>query len=109
MQTTPKTEITIKQSVEFAKWFRDFDMAIKIRILKNVFKLSQGNFSHCEPVGNGVHELKFEIQHKGFRIYFCNITEKEIKLLWGGGKQGKKAQQSDIEFAKEVKKGRALC
>jgi putative addiction module killer protein len=54
------------------------------------------NFSNCEPVGNGVHELKIDFG-PGFRVYFGEDGDSVI-LLNGGNKD---TQDRDIKKAKE--------
>ena len=62
-------------------------------------KLEQdGHFGDCEPVGDGLNELKINYA-KGYRIYFKETDGKIIVLLIGGDKS---AQQKDIEKAKAI-------
>lgn len=56
-----------------------------------------GNFGDCEPVGDGVFEIKFDFG-PGYRIYFGYKTDKNLILLLGGYKKG---QQKNIDKAKE--------
>ena len=56
-----------------------------------------GNFGVCEPVGDGVFELKFDFG-PGYRVYFGFKTDTFLILLFGGYKKG---QQRDINKAKE--------
>lgn len=56
------------------------------------------HFGNCEPVGEGIRELKIDYS-KGYRIYFKEIEQKIIILLIGGDKS---AQQKDIEKAKDI-------
>lgn len=56
-----------------------------------------GNFGICEPVGEGVFELKFDFG-PGYRVYFGHDSRKIIMLLCGGYKKG---QQKDIDKAKK--------
>lgn len=55
-----------------------------------------GNFGQCEPVGEGVFELKIDYG-PGFRVYFGIIGAKCVLLLYGGDKS---TQRSDIVKAK---------
>jgi putative addiction module killer protein len=59
-------------------------------------RLQSGNFSNCEPVGNGVHELKIDFG-PGYRVYFGEDGDSVI-LLQGGDKD---TQERDIKKAKE--------
>lgn len=55
----------------------------------------RGTFGDCEPVGQGISELK--IHHgPGYRIYFGQIGKTIVLLLCGGTK---KTQSSDIQKA----------
>ena len=58
------------------------------------------HFGDCEPVGNGIRELKINYA-KGYRVYFHESDGKIIILLIGGDKS---TQQRDIEKAKEILK-----
>jgi putative addiction module killer protein len=55
-----------------------------------------GNYGDCEPVGDGVYELKIDVG-PGYRVYF-GIDGSDIVLLLGGDKS---TQDSDILKAKE--------
>ena len=59
-----------------------------------------GHFGDCEPVGDGIRELKIDYA-KGYRVYFKESDGKIIILLIGGDKSTK---QRDIEKAKEILK-----
>ena len=77
------------------------DLRAKAKILLRVQKLEQDeHFGECEPVGDGIKELKINYE-KGYRIYFMEKDGKIIVLLIGGDKS---TQQSDIEKAKEIRK-----
>ena len=77
------------------------DLRAKAKILLRVQKLEQDeHFGECEPVGDGIKELKINYA-KGYRIYFMEKDGKIIVLLIGGDKS---TQQSDIEKAKEIRK-----
>ncbi len=58
------------------------------------------HFGDCEPIGEGVSELKINYA-KGYRIFFNEKDGKIIILLIGGDKS---TQQRDIEKAKEILK-----
>jgi putative addiction module killer protein len=59
-------------------------------------RVSGGIFGDCEPVGEGVSELKIDVG-PGYRIYF-GIDGDFIILLLGGTKR---TQDKDIKNAKE--------
>jgi len=61
---------------------------------------TDGHFGDCEPVGEGIRELKINFS-KGYRVYFKEKDGKIILLLAGGNKS---TQQRDIKKAKEILK-----
>jgi putative addiction module killer protein len=90
----------IEKTVEFDKWLRKLkDLRAKAKILFRIQKLeSNEHFGDCNPVGNGISELRINFA-KGYRIYFKETDRKIIILLIGGDKS---TQQKDIEKAKEI-------
>jgi putative addiction module killer protein len=92
----------IEKTPEFDKWLKKLrDLKAKAKILFRIQKLEQDeHFGDCEPVGDGIWELKINFA-KGYRIYFKEKGEKIIILLLGGDKS---TQQKDIKKAKELAK-----
>ena len=92
----------IEKTDEFDKWLRKLkDLRAKAKILFRIQKIENDeHFGDCEPVGNGIRELKIDYA-KGYRVYFKEFDGKIIILLVGGDKS---TQQSDIEKAKEILK-----
>jgi putative addiction module killer protein len=90
----------IEKTTEFDKWLRKLkDLRAKVKILMRIQKLEEDeHFGDCEPVGDGIKELKINYA-KGYRVYFKEKDNKIIILLFGGDKS---TQQSDIEKAKEI-------
>ena len=90
----------IEKTTDFDKWFRKLkDLRAKAKILVRIQKLEkEEHFGDCEPVGNGIRELKINYA-KGYRVYFKEMDGKIVILLIGGGKS---TQQKDIEKAKEI-------
>ena len=90
----------IEKTPEFDKWLKKLrDIRAKAKILFRLQKLEHDeHFGNCEPVGNGIRELKINYA-KGYRIYFKEVDEKVIILLIGGDKS---TQQRDIEKAKDI-------
>ena len=92
----------IEKTDDFDKWLRRLkDLRAKAKILFRIQKIENDeHFGDCEPVGNGIVELKIDYA-KGYRVYFKESDGKIIILLIGGDKS---TQQRDIEKAKEILK-----
>lgn len=85
----------------FDSWFDDIrEIQTKAKILKRLDRIRVGNFGDCEPVGDGICELKIHYG-PGFRIYYSKIGKKVILLVYGGYKG---SQTKDISKAKEYLK-----
>ena len=92
----------IEKTDEFDKWLRKLkDLRAKAKILFRIQKIeTDEHFGDCEPVGDGIRELKINYA-KGYRVYIKEFDGKIIILLIGGDKS---TQQRDIEKAKEILK-----
>lgn len=90
----------IEKTEEFDKWLRKLnDLRAKAKILFRIQKIEHDeHFGNCEPVGNGIRELKIDYA-KDYRVYFKELDKKIIILLIGGDKS---TQQKDIQKAKEI-------
>ena len=60
-------------------------------------RVRAGNFGSCEPIGEGVLELKIDFG-PGYRIYFGQVGRHAVLLLTGGDKS---TQHANIQKAKE--------
>ena len=60
--------------------------------------MQAGNFGDCEPVGEGVIELRVHVG-AGYRVY-CGRHGKAVVLLLCGGDKG--SQSADIKRAKAL-------
>jgi len=81
----------------FSEWFNSLkDRTFKARIRNRISRLEFGNFGDCEPVREGIFELRFFFG-PGFRIYLAEDENSRILLLGGGDK---KTQVKDILKAK---------
>ena len=82
----------------FREWIaRKVDGAVRNRIYVRIRRIEEfGNYGDCEPVGDGVYELRLDTG-PGYRVYF-GIDENDVVLLLGGIKD---TQASDIKKAKE--------
>ncbi|MBB5391275.1 MULTISPECIES: type II toxin-antitoxin system RelE/ParE family toxin [unclassified Herbaspirillum] len=73
------------------------DKIAQARIRIRLRQIQAGNFGDCEPVGDGVMELRVHVG-AGYRVY-CGRHGKAVVILLCGG--DKKSQQTDIKLAKE--------
>lgn len=76
----------IIQSSRYAEWFSGLrDAKTKAIINARLRRLELGNPGDCEPVGEGVSEMR--IHHgAGYRIYFVKRGKEVFVLLAGGTK-----------------------
>jgi putative addiction module killer protein len=81
----------------FTEWLESIqDKATQARLRVRLRRLEAGLFGDCEPVGDGVLELR-EHHAAGYRIYFGRHRRTIVILLTGGTKR---TQSRDIEAAK---------
>lgn len=80
---------------EWLQSLRDKQAQAKVRV--RLKRLEAGNFGDCDPVGDGVQELR-EHLGAGYRVYFGCHGKSVVILLCGGPK---KSQSADIRTAKE--------
>lgn len=90
---------TLIRSSLFDEWLSGLaDSKGKARILARLTSAAHGNFGDCEPVGEGVSEMR--IHHgPGYRVYFVR-NGATVDILLNGGDKG--SQKRDIERAKEM-------
>jgi putative addiction module killer protein len=60
-------------------------------------RLKRGLFGDCEPVGDGVWELRIDTG-PGYRVYYARSGKQVVLLLCGGDKR---KQSADIKRAKD--------
>ena len=90
---------TIVRTAGFDAWLSKLkDARGKARIVERIRSAERGNFGDCEPVGNGVVEMRIHFG-PGYRVYFTRASEVVYVLLCGGTKRG---QQRDIAKAHEM-------
>jgi putative addiction module killer protein len=90
---------TIIRSSDFDAWLSALaDHKAKARILSRIAAARLGNFGDCEPVGEGVSEMRIHTG-PGYRVYFTR-TELTIYILLTGG--DKSSQKRDIVRAKAM-------
>jgi putative addiction module killer protein len=89
----------IERSEEFATWLeRLSDKKGKARILSRIDAAVLGNFGDCEPVGEGVSEMRVHFG-PGYRVYYTRREAVVYLLLLGGDKT---SQERDIKRAKAM-------
>lgn len=76
------------------------DKTGKALILKRIRSAEAGNLGDCQPVGQGVSEMRVHYG-PGYRAYFMRTGGVVYMLLCGGDKS---SQQSDIVQAIEIAK-----
>jgi putative addiction module killer protein len=87
------------QSSIFAAWLAEVaDPKAKARILARLRSATMGNFGDCEPVGEGVSEMRIHVG-AGYRVYYIRTGNTVYVLLTGGNKS---TQKKDIARAKNL-------
>ena len=83
----------------FDGWFADLrDIRARVRIQARIDRAELGNFGDCEPVGEGVSEMRFHFG-PGYRVYFAQRGLEVVILLAGGDKS---SQSKDVKRALEL-------
>lgn len=95
---------TFNQTTIFSDWLSVLaDKVAKARIVARIEAAKMGNFGDCEPVGEGVSEMRIDVG-AGYRAYYMRDGLVVYLLLCGGDKT---TQQADIKraiaMAKQVK------
>jgi putative addiction module killer protein len=91
------------RSDEFDVWLAALkDKVGRARIVHRIRSAEHGNFGDCEPVGEGVSEMRIHFG-PGYRVYFIRRGEVVYLLLLGGDKS---SQKRDIKRA--IKMARTL-
>ncbi len=68
------------------------------RVQARIDRAEDGNFGDCEPVGEGVSEMRIHYG-PGYRVYFVKRGIEIVILLAGGNKS---TQSKDIKIALEI-------
>ena len=94
---------TLIRTAEFAEWLRHLkDAKGKARIIARLDAAEMGNFGDCEPVGEGVSEMRIHTG-PGYRVYFSRYGRVVYVLLLGGDKSTQKRDiKRAIELAREL-------
>ena len=92
---------TLIRTAKFSAWLTSVrDKVALARIAQRLDAMVAGHFGDCEPVGEGISEMRIHIG-AGYRIYFSRRGEVVYLLLSGGTKA---SQQRDIKRAKQMLK-----
>lgn len=90
---------TIHTTEVFDDWFAKLkDQQAKRRIQARIDRAEDGNFGDCEPVGEGVSEMRIHYG-PGYRVYFAQRGMEVVILLAGGDKS---TQSRDIKTALDL-------
>lgn len=95
---------TIQTTKDFDDWFSSLkDQAGRFRIQARIDRAEDGNFGDCEPVGEGVSEMRIHYG-PGYRVYIAQIGLDVVILLAGGDKstQAKDIKKA-LKLARELK------
>lgn len=88
--------IPIRTTQTFDVWFATLkDKQAAARIQARIDRAEDGNFGDCEPVGEGVSEMRIHFG-PGYRVYFAQRGKEWVVLLAGGDKA---SQNKDIKAA----------
>ncbi len=87
---------TLLRSDEFDAWLAGLKDAVgRARILARLRAAEAGNFGDCQPVGEGVSEMRIHTG-PGYRLYYMQYRSVVYLLLSGGDKS---TQKRDIKRA----------
>lgn len=83
----------------FHAWFAGLrDLKARHRIQARIRRAELGNLGDCEPVGEGVSEMRVHVG-PGYRVYFIQ-RGLELNILLAGG--DKRTQSKDIKAALDL-------
>ena len=96
---------TFLRSEEFGAWLSALkDKIGRARIIHRIRSAEHGNFGDCEPVGEGVSEMRIHFG-PGYRVYYTRRGEVIYLLLLGGNKSSQKCDiKRAIEMARALNK-----
>jgi len=88
--------LNIQTTEVFDAWYDGLrDVRAKRRIQVRIDRAEDGNFGDCEPIGEGVSEMRIHYG-PGYRVYFTRAGMDVMILLAGGDKS---TQAKDIKAA----------
>ena len=90
---------TFLRTDDFDAWLSGLkDNVARARIAHRIRSAEYGNFGDCEPVGEGVSEMRIHVG-PGYRAYYTRRGAVIYLLLLGGDKS---SQKRDIRAAKAI-------
>jgi len=93
--------LSFLRTPQFDQWLRGLrDPIAKARVAARIRSAQAGNFGDCEPVGDGISEMRIHAG-PGYRVYYARHGEVVYLLLCGGDKS---SQKRDIQQAKALLK-----
>ena len=93
--------IFFERSTSFSKWLKSLkDKTGQQRIFARLDSAEEGNFGDCQPVGDGVFEMRIHYG-PGCRLYLTRRNDVVYLLLIAGDKS---TQTRDINQAREMAK-----
>jgi putative addiction module killer protein len=91
--------VTLLRTAEFDEWLKSLrDRVAQARIAQRLDAAAIGHFGDCEPVGEGISEMRIHVG-AGYRVYFTRQGPTVYVLVCGGDKAG---QKRDIKRAKKL-------
>jgi putative addiction module killer protein len=96
---------TFPRSDEFDAWLSNLkDKVGRARVVHRLRSAEHGNFRDCEPVDEGVSEMRIHVG-PGYRVYFTRRAEVVYLLRVGGDKSSQKRNiKRAIEMARALDK-----
>ena len=92
---------TLLRTAEFDRWLKGVrDRVAQARIAQRLDAAVIGHFGDCEPVGDGISEMRIHVG-AGYRVYFTRRAAVVYVLICGGDKT---SQQRDVKRAKQLLK-----
>jgi putative addiction module killer protein len=89
------------RTAEFDAWLKGLrDRVAQARIAQRLDAAVFGHFGDCEPVGDGISEMRIHVG-AGYRVYYTRKAAVVYVLLCGGAKA---SQKRDIKRAKQMLK-----
>lgn len=82
------------------EWLLSLDTSIRVKVVKRLERIYEGNFGNYKLIAPNLYELKFKVG-KGYRVYYTIQGDTIVLLLNAGDKFH---QAKDIEIANKYLK-----